>query len=313
MRLVQDTFEHLRGWLRGRGDELVAHRLYGSSAQKAASATECKDCQKCFAGVSTRQDLLEDLPDQDSAFAPRGCSGQAIQRGQERFNVGPTDRALLFVEKMRKERKCAAVLVTDIIAAFYSVFAEIALGGLFPLDTREQLFDKAGLSGRIRQAVRELLAEDAVVMAQGLEPVWRRAALDWHNGCSFGVKGNEGRTMLWSGTRPGDTMADLIFCLAFLRLQMTLEERLTQRGIVNVTASARKGIFDGKHEEGCTSLLNPTFMDDLAVLVEGDTPEKTLAKLSSALQTVREVCQENALALNMSAGKTEAIVLIQGK
>ena len=53
--------------------------------------------------------------------------------------------------------------------------------------------------------------------------------------------------------------------------------------------------------------------NDLAVLVEGDTPEKMLAKLSSALQTVKEVCQENALTLNMSAGKTEAIVLIQGK
>ena len=108
-------------------------------------------------------------------------------------------------------------------------------------------------------------------------------------------------------------MADLIFCLAFLRLQMTLEGRLTQRGIVNVTASACKGIFDGQHEEDCTSLFNPTFMDDLVVLVEGDSPEQMWAKLSSALQTVKEVCQENALTLNMSAGKTEAIVLLQGK
>ena len=89
---------------------------------------------------------------------------------------------------------------------------------------------------------------------------------------------------------------------------MTLEERLTQRGIVNVTASARKGIFDGQHEEDCTSLFNPTFMDDLAVLVEGDTPEQMLAKLSSALQTVKVVCQENALTLNMSAAKTEAML-----
>ena len=210
-----------------------------------------------------------------------------------------------FIEKMRKERKCAAVLFMDTKAAFYSVIAEIALGRLLPLDTREQLFDKAGLSGQIGQALRDLQAEDAVVMAQGLEPVWRRAAQDWHSGCSFGVKGNEGRTMLWSGTRPGDTMADLIFCIAFLRFQMTLEERLTRRGIVNVTASARKGIFDRQHEEDCTSPFNPTFMDDLAVLVEGDTPEKMLAKLSSALQTVKEVCQENALTLNMSARRRQ--------
>ena len=115
-----------------------------------------------------------------------------------------------FIEKMCKERKCAAVLFTDIKAAFYSVFAEIALGGLLPLDTREQLLDIAGLSGQVRQALCDLLAEDTVVMAQGPEPVWRCAAQDWHISCSFRVKGNECRTMLWSGTRPGDTMADLI-------------------------------------------------------------------------------------------------------
>ena len=56
------------------------------------------------------------------------------------------------------------------------------MGGLLPLDTREQLFDKAGLSGQVRQALRDLLAEDAMVVAQGLEPVWRRAAQDWHIG-----------------------------------------------------------------------------------------------------------------------------------
>ena len=133
-------------------------------------------------------------------------------------------------------------------------------------------------------------------MAHGLETGVEACSAGLRIGCSFGVKGNEGRTMLWSGTRPGDTiMADLIFSLAFLRLQMTLEDRLTRRGIVNVTASARKGIFGGQHEEDCTSPFNPTFMDDSAVLVEGDTPEQMLAKLSSALQTVKEVCQENAL------------------
>ena len=36
----------------------------------------------------------------------------------------------LFIKKMRKEQKCAAALFTDIRAAFYSVFAEVALGSL---------------------------------------------------------------------------------------------------------------------------------------------------------------------------------------
>ena len=54
-------------------------------------------------------------------------------------------------------------------------------------------------------------------------------------------------------------------------------------------------------------------MDDFAVLMERDTPEKMLDKFSTALQIVKEVCEENAFALNMSAEKTKTIVLIQGQ
>ena len=101
--------------------------------------------------------------------------------------------------------------------------------------------------------------------------------------------------MLWSGSRHGDTMADLIFCLAFLRLQVSLEERPAQHGIASTMASAGKGIFGGQHDEDLGSLFNPTFMDDLAVLVEGNTER-------SARRTPSHV----------SVGKTEAIVLIRG-
>ena len=119
--------------------------------------------------------------------------------------------------------------------------------------------------------------------------------------------------MFWSGKRPGDTMADLIFCLAFPRLQMTLEERLTRRGIVNVTASARKGIFDGQHEGGLYVAPQSHVHGRLGGLGGEGHARKDVAMLSSTPQTMKEVCQENALTLNMSAGKTEAIVLIQGK
>ena len=98
---------------------------------------------------------------------------------------------------MRQEQKCAAALFKDIKAAFYSVFAEVALGRLLPTGTREQLFDKAGPEYGASDMPSENCwpRADEVIMAQGLEPVWRRAAQDWHIGCSIGVKGKEGRTV----------------------------------------------------------------------------------------------------------------------
>ena len=87
---------------------------------------------------------------------------------------------------------------------------------------------------------------------------------------------------------------------------MSLEKRLAQHGIASTMTSACKGIFGGQHDEDFMSL---TFMDDLAVLVEGDTTE---SMFSTALQVNKEVCEANALTLNIAAGKTEAIVLIRG-
>ena len=96
----------------------MANRLRGSSAQNAASATECKGCQRCVAGVSHRQEKLEDRPDQDSAFAPGGCQGQAVQRDQGWFNVSATDRALLFHREDAQGTEMCSSQKPDIKAAF---------------------------------------------------------------------------------------------------------------------------------------------------------------------------------------------------
>ena len=110
---------------------------------------------------------------------------------------------------MRKEQKCAAAPSSQTFkAAFHSVFAEVALGSLLPTGTREQLFEKAGLSESARHALRKLLAEDEVITAQGLEPVWRRAATGLAHWLLFWGEGQ------WQGR---------IFCLAFLRLPVSLE------------------------------------------------------------------------------------------
>ena len=68
-RLAQDIYEHLR-----RTGCMVP------VPKKAASSAERKECQRCFAGVSLRQDLLENHPE----------GSRAAQRHLL------TDRALLF-------------------------------------------------------------------------------------------------------------------------------------------------------------------------------------------------------------------------
>ena len=59
----------------------------------------------------------------------------------------------LFIKKVHKEQKCAAVLITDIKTAFYSVFAEVALGSLLPTGTRERRLLAQDTQDRIKFCV----------------------------------------------------------------------------------------------------------------------------------------------------------------
>ena len=118
----------------------------------------------------------------------------------------------LFLKQARSAGRSAAVLFTDIKAAFYSIFAEVSLGVLLPEETRTRLFEKAQMPEAARQAVLQLLEGGGEVTAPANEEArtWRRALQDWHVGCSFGIQNTTQRTLLWSGTRPGDALADLV-------------------------------------------------------------------------------------------------------
>ena len=166
-------------------------------------------------------------------------AGNQVESG--RLHGGAEDRALLTHQENRGTEVCCSPLHGHQGTFFYNVFAEVALGRLLPIATRENLFDKAGLRWRGRHALRKLRTEDEVSMAQGLEPVW---LAHWMLLRGEGQGGQDGALV---GHERGDTVADLIFCLAFLRLQVSLEARLAQHGITSVTASARKGIFGGQH------------------------------------------------------------------
>ena len=125
-----DTFKLSRGWLGARSR--MEHRADGARAPWSQCPRSEKR-QRRSVGVPLRQDLLDNCQDQDSAPAASGPQSGGVKGGS---TPAPQIVLSLFIKKMRKEQKCAATLCTDIKAAFYSVFVEVALGSLLPTGTK---------------------------------------------------------------------------------------------------------------------------------------------------------------------------------
>ncbi len=116
----------------------------------------------------------------------------------------------------------------------------------------------------------------------------------------------------WTGTRPGDPVADLIFIMFFLLVQCDLQTALAAAGLVSEFPLDPAAPFG----QGCAAtsvqLKPPTFMDDLVILLQDKRPARLLDMLTLAASILCATMAKFGLQVNLKAGKTEAIVCLAG-
>ena len=73
-------------------------------------------------------------------------------------------------------------------------------------------------------------------------------------------------------------------------------------------------LFGAASDAGSTiPFLGPTWMDDLAVCLESDSPEQLLRKTGIATGRLLELCTEHAMSPNLKKNKTEILLSLQGR
>jgi hypothetical protein len=128
----------------------------------------------------------------------------------------PAHTASLLLSWARQTHCSAACLFTDVRAAFYSAWPELVLGPLLQPHQRASLFEAAGLSQEGSEFVTGIImSPDKAFQRRGVSEFWQRFAADWHIGNFFTVGTDPTPYQTWTGTRPGDPVADLIFVMFF--------------------------------------------------------------------------------------------------
>ena len=116
-----------------------------------------------------------------------------------------------------------------------------------------------------------------------------------------------------AGTKPGDPLADLIFCVAFFQYQQELKQALLDEGLL--IHLPRPGPFS---LESCDDLVEsiafgtPAFFDDFFVPLVYDSPAGLLEDIQMTVACLISVGHRFGISINTSEGKTEAMIHLVG-
>ena len=162
----------------------------------------------------------------------------------------------------------AAILFTDVAAAFYSTLCEELLGPLLDGPTRTAALSHIGLGPAAVAAFEEAyIAQGPRLCTLGLAQGWAAAIADWHRHSWFCVRGGTNAVTLRTGTRPGDPLADLVFALNLVAIQLEVLAALRSAGLVHEVVIDATSVFSPAGIEEVTEVSLPTFMDDMVVLI----------------------------------------------
>ena len=127
------------------------------------------------------------------------------------------------------------------------------------------------------------------------------------------VSGSEAITEARRGSRPGDSMADLLFTIAFRHLLAKVQDSLQEYGVLTeIWWSGSKEPVPTTECMSCLEVLGPIWADDLAVLLTASDSTALLERVSHVAGVLFDFLLVHGMKPNLSPAKTELFVDLRG-
>lgn len=135
--------------------------------------------------------------------------------------------------------------------------------------------------------IKELLEAPDALSQAGLPPVARNCIASIHSSTHFWLSGQADVVKTCVGTRPGDSFADVIFGYSWSTVLRKLEQYMIEQNLVDEFPRRAQPPFFALSAEPPAindyTYIGPTWMDDLALCLEGSTPQQLEAGLGTRL------------------------------
>ena len=225
-----------------------------------------------------------------------------------------TTRAYLRTQKAKG--RSVGILFLDLKEAFYRVVRGLVTGQHTDAELFQTLASRLHLSDEAQHNLREALQQEHALSQAGLSEHAQRAILALHCDTHFHLPGQHDCCRTAVGTRPGDSWADVIFGFAWARLLAHLETTLHAKGILDTYEELEPWRpFDTTPAAGEQPIIfiGATWMDDLSLCISGANSSEAESRMALAAGILLDSCYDFGTTPNLSRGKTEALLCLQGR
>ena len=229
-----------------------------------------------------------------------------------------TDMLHLFVQSFMQHTKhqgvSSAALFVDIKQAFYRACRPLLVTRHVSQEALTHLFASNGWSQEMFQAFRARLNETPALAQARVSPhqiaqVDATLSTTW-----FQLRSNPSTlTHTACGTRPGDSIADLLFTFIMSRFLLALHSKFVQAGLHNTFQLQwipPADIQPGDVEEQV--IIQACWVDDLVILLQAPTATDLVDKIRVAITITQDLSVEFGLSLNYGPDKTAVLPAFRG-
>ncbi|CAE7949096.1 unnamed protein product, partial [Symbiodinium sp. KB8] len=206
---------------------------------------------------------------------------------------GPTALTHLLSTRLRiarHKKEAAAVLFLDLRAAYYRLIRQAVTGEISNDQELCLIMDRMGISPAHVEEVAKF-ANSGGLLRNTSQHFRKVLACSFH-ATYFVVDGSETITRTRIGSRPGDSISDVLFGLAVADMHKAVRASLAADGIPDQQL--------------------PTWADDVALPIQAAAPQ-LLALSSHVAATLHNECQNRGMEPNYDRGKTELLVVLHGE
>ena len=218
----------------------------------------------------------------------------------------------------RARQASFGVLFLDLTEAFYRILRELSLGGAPTDETVAHVMKRLQMPDHALHDLHALLQDPSALCQAGLSSTARNCIAAIHSNTHFWMKGQQDVAATCMGTRPGDCFADVIFGYTWSLVLRKLEAYMIQQDLVKPLPRRTTMPFfaDASVPETPADpyvYIGPTWMDDLALSLEGASPAELEGHIGTATGHLLDLCKQHLMSPNLAKGKTEMLLVFRGR
>ncbi|CAE7207675.1 unnamed protein product, partial [Symbiodinium sp. KB8] len=219
-----------------------------------------------------------------------------------------------FLAMTRAKGQSAAILFVDIAAAYYGVIREAVLGVEATGRPLCELIEKLGLSDDDLQYLHFLVEQEPVLRQQGAADLFSEVANELHRSTWFVLAGDSCVVETHRGTRPGGSLADVIFSILFCKVLQRRPASACRPFVPQVEWSGdRSPWVPAAGPSRPITASDVVYADDLASFLICSSPSALPKAVAGMAADTIDTLLPHGLSANVGPTKTAAIAVPAGR